>query len=286
MKHTSFEQERAESVSDKTKPNHLAAQAAAAGEAYEPLTGQWSRQIAPEFVSWLDVAGGARWLDVGCGTGALIQAILDSEKPAEVVGVDPSSTFIAYARRQIADARVRYEVGDARALPVASNQYNAVVAGLVLNHIAGPDLPGAVSEMVRAARSGGVVGAYVWDYAEGMEPRVRFWEAATALDPGAGEHDERVRYPICEPDALKRLFEGARMNGVETRAFDIPAWFSSFDDYWNPFLAGYGIASFYVLRLPEPKRDALRDRLRETLPASSDGSITLKIRAWGVLGVR
>jgi SAM-dependent methyltransferase len=265
--------------------NLQAAQSATAGEAYEPLTGRWSRQIAPAFVAWLDIAGGARWLDVGSGTGALIQAILDSEKPSEVIGVDPSSTFIAYARRQIADPRVRYEVGDARALPVASNQYNAVVAGLVLNHIAASDLPGAVSEMVRAARGGGVVGAYVWDYAEGMEPRVRFWEAATTLDPDAAALDERTRYAICDPNALRRLFERGRMSSVETRPFDIVARFASFDDYWNPFLAGYGIASRYLLGLPETRQRTLRDHLQQSLPVSPDGSITLNIRAWGVMGV-
>lgn len=273
-------------MSEETLQNHHAAQAATAGDAYEPLTGRWSRQVAPAFVTWLDVAGGARWLDVGCGTGALIQAILDSEKPSEVIGVDPSSSFIAYARRQITDPRVRYEVGDARDLPVASNQYNAVVAGLVLNHIDGADLPAAVSEMVRAARGGGVVGAYVWDYAGGMEPRARFWEAAIALDSTAAAHDERTRYPVCDPDTLRRLFERARMNAVETNGFDIIATFVSFDDYWAPFLAGYGIASEYLLALPDAHRETLRNHLQQTLPLSSDGTITLNIRAWGVQGVK
>jgi len=273
-------------VSDETIQNQHTAHAATAGDAYEPLTGRWSRQIAPAFVTWLDVAGGARWLDVGRGTGALIQAVLDTENPAEVIGVDPSSSFIAYARRQIPDPRVRYEVGDARDLPVASNQYNAVIAGLVLNHIAGPDLPAAVSEMVRAARGGGVVGAYVWDYGEGMEPRAQFWEAATTLDPSAAAHDERTRYAICRPDALQRLFERARLNAVETTAFEITARFESFDDYWNPFLAGYGIASTYLLGLAGNQRDALRNHLRQTLPLSNDGTVPLNIRAWGVQGVK
>ena len=57
----------------------------ASGDAYEPYVGRWSRLVAPVFLDWLAVPSGARWLDVGCGTGALTSAILDvceTEPPA------------------------------------------------------------------------------------------------------------------------------------------------------------------------------------------------------------
>jgi ubiquinone/menaquinone biosynthesis C-methylase UbiE len=41
-------------------------------------------------LGWLGVEPGARWLDVGCGTGALAETILALTAPAEVVGVDRS----------------------------------------------------------------------------------------------------------------------------------------------------------------------------------------------------
>ncbi len=255
------------------------------GESYEPRTGRWSRLIAPQFIDWLDVPAGARWLDVGCGTGALIQAILESQRPSEIIGVDPHSSFIAYARRQISDERVRYEVGDARELPVPSNQFHGVVAGLVLNHIDPPSLPKAMNEMRRAARPGGVVGAYVWNYATGMGPRVAFWEAATALDPQAADSDERTRFPLCQPDALERLFSRAGLEAVESHRFEAEGRFASFDEFWQPHLAGFGIASAYLLSLPHEMQIALRERLRSTLPTGSDGSIVLPIQAWGVQGV-
>lgn len=88
-------------------------QLATAGEAYEPLTGRWSRLVAPRFLEWIDAGNNGRWLDVGCGTGALIQAILDVEAPREVVGVDPSSTYIAFARRQIEDPRDQWRCAHA-----------------------------------------------------------------------------------------------------------------------------------------------------------------------------
>ena len=47
------------------------------GSPYERYVGRWSRQVAPQFLSWLNIPAGRRWLDVGCGTGALCAAIVD-----------------------------------------------------------------------------------------------------------------------------------------------------------------------------------------------------------------
>jgi len=38
----------------------------AVGSAYENYVGRWSRRVAVEFLRWLGVPGGRRWLDVGC----------------------------------------------------------------------------------------------------------------------------------------------------------------------------------------------------------------------------
>src|SRR5437667_2618768 len=87
----------------------------ASGAAYEPYVGRWSRLVAREFLAWLAVPPGSRWLDVGCGTGALTQVILELASPSEVKGVDPSEGFIAFAREQVHDPRASFEVGDAQA---------------------------------------------------------------------------------------------------------------------------------------------------------------------------
>jgi ubiquinone/menaquinone biosynthesis C-methylase UbiE len=151
----------------------------AAGDLYEPYVGRWSRVVAAEFLARLGVPAGARWLDVGCGTGALSEAILDRCAPDAVLGVDPSEGFVSHARRQVQDARAEFRLGDAQALPVPDAFFNAVASGLVLNFV--PDEPKAAAEMRRAVRPGGTVAAYVWDYAEGMQMMRRFWDAAVAL---------------------------------------------------------------------------------------------------------
>src|SRR4051812_7764183 len=97
------------------------------GDAYEPYVGRWSRLVAREFVKWLALPPGSRWLDVGCGTGALIQAVLEHAAPSEVVGTDPSAAYIALAGAQIDDPRACFEIRDAQALQVAAATFDAVV---------------------------------------------------------------------------------------------------------------------------------------------------------------
>lgn len=252
------------------------------GAAYEPYVGRWSRQVAREFLTWLAVAPSARWLDVGCGTGALSETILAHAAPAEVLGVDPSEGYLALARDQVRDARARFEVSDARHLPTQSAAYDAVVSGLVLNFI--PDINTGMTEMVRVTKPGGTVAAYVWDYAGKMELMRYFWDAAVALRPEARELDEGRRFPICQPGALESLFGGAGLRDVKVRAIDVPTTFRDFDDYWSPFLGGQFPAPDYAMSLSEEQRTALRERIRATLPRSGKGPIHLIARAWAVRG--
>ena len=155
----------------------------ASGVAYESYVGRWSRLVAREFVRWLAVPLQARWLDIGCGTGALSQTVLELAAPQSVLGVDPSEGYLELAHQQVQDARANFLLGEAQALPVSSSAYDAVVSGLVLNFM--PQPVQALSEMVRAVRRGGTVAAYVWDYAGQMQLMRSFWDAAVALDPAA-----------------------------------------------------------------------------------------------------
>lgn len=256
----------------------------ASGAAYEPYVGRWSRLVAREFLAWLDIAPKATWLDVGCGTGALTQTILERAEPAQVKGIDRSEGFVAYAREFVRDERAQFEVGDAQALPVETGSYDAVVSGLVLNFVPQPDR--AIEEMARAIKPDGTAAVYVWDYAGEMQLMRHFWDAAGALDPAAVELDEGRRFPICDPHVLTALFQAAGLKNVEARAIDVPTQFKDFDDYWSPFLGGQGPAPSYVMSLTEEQRTALRDRIRARLPFAADASIRLVARAWAVRGVR
>lgn len=262
----------------------IATDAWASGEGYESYVGRWSRLVAQEFLRWLDVPRGARWLDVGCGTGALTRLVLDVAVPAAVAAIDRSPSFVEFARHRVADPRASFAVTDAQSLPQATGSIDAVVSGLVLNFVPRPDA--AVAEMRRVVRDGGVVGVYVWDYADGMQLMRVFWDAASALDRRAMELDEARRFPICEPAALESLFRNVGLTRVESRAIDVPTRFQDFDDYWRPFLSGQGPAPGYAMSLSDERRAELRDRVRGALPIATDGSIDLVARAWAVRGIR
>lgn len=249
------------------------------GEAYERYVGRWSRLVAPPFLDWLDAGAGRRWLDVGCGTGVLSQAILDRCDPGEVVGVDPSEAHVDWAATHVGERRARFVVGDAGHLPPVT--VDVVVSGLVLNFI--PDAGAGVTAM-RARAPQGTVAAYVWDYAGGMELMRYFWDAAAELDPASSELDEGARFTLCHPDRLESLWQEAGLADVAVRAIDVPTVFADFDDYWTPFLAGHAPAPAYAMALDEPRRNDLRERIRAALPIAEDGSISLVARAWAVRG--
>ena len=256
----------------------------AVGAAYEAYVGRWSRPVAREFVRWLGVPRRRRWLDVGCGTGALVEAIVEQAEPDAVLGVDRSDGFVRHARERVTGAEVAFREGDAQSLPVPTGSFDAVVSGLVLNFV--PEPARMVAEMARTARPGGTIALYVWDYAAGMELMRRFWDAARALDPAAAALDEAVRFPGCAPAPLAALLGAAGLSGVATTAIDVATPFRDFDDYWTPFLGGQGPAPAYAMSLPEERRAALRELVRGRLPIAPDGSIRLIARAWAVRGDR
>src|SRR5215510_9947528 len=110
----------------------------AAGDLYEPYVGRWSRLVAREFLTWLAVPANRDWLDVGCGTGALTQAILETATPHAVRSIDASAEFIEHARARIANPLASFEVGDARSLPMDRASFDVAVAALVLNFVPEP----------------------------------------------------------------------------------------------------------------------------------------------------
>lgn len=254
------------------------------GSAYEGYVGRWSRLVAPRFLDWLAVPAGRRWLDVGCGTAILTRAILDRCDPTSVIGVDPSPGFLDHARSVVDDRRVVLTEGTAAATGIPDGSVDSVVSGLVLNFV--PDVAEALAEALRVVTPGGAIGAYVWDYAEGMQFMRRFWEAVVAQDPATSARDEATRFPIAAPGPLGDGFRMAGLRDVDVRGIEIPTHFADFDDFWMPFLRGTGPGPAYVASLDEGARDDLRQRLRASLPTGADGSIRLTARAWAARGHR
>jgi SAM-dependent methyltransferase len=254
-----------------------------AGGPYERYVGRWSRKVAPELLRWLALERGLAWADVGCGTGALTEAILADCEPAAIEGIDASEGFVAAARERVRDPRVRFTAGDATRLPWAAGAFDATVSGLVLNFVAAHEA--MAREMVRVTKPGGRVAVYVWDYAGGMQMIRHFWDAAIAANPGDAKLDQADRFPICQPEPLRALFEGAGLRSVLVRAIEIPTVFQDFDDYWTPFLGRQGSAPTYLASVSDDARERIRANLQARLAPARGERIELTARAWAVQGL-
>lgn len=253
------------------------------GEDYDYFMGRWSQKTAQKFVGWLNPKPNLTWLDIGCGTGALTQAILnDGNKPQALYAIDPSWSFVHHTQITIKSKPIACAVSFADNIPLINGLCDYIVSGLMLNFTPNPVT--SVKEMRRVTRLGGTVAAYVWDYAGDMQWLRHFWDAALAIDASAEDYDEGKRFPLCHPKELENTFLSAGLKNVEVVALDIETIFPDFEAYWSPFLTGNFPAPHYLKNLSAPKQDELKTVLKERLPIADDGHIHLIARAWAVRG--
>ena len=66
--------------------------------------GRWSMRLAPLFLEFAGAPAG-RILDVGCGTGSLVQALAEPPARSTITGIDPAQPFIDYCRQRFSLVR-------------------------------------------------------------------------------------------------------------------------------------------------------------------------------------
>ena len=112
-----------------------------------------------------------------------------------------------------------------------------------------------------------------------------FWDAAVAVNPGDTKLDQAERFPICQPEPLRALFDRAGLRSVVVRPIDIPTVFQDFDDYWSPFLGRQGSAASYLASVSDGVWEKIRAYSKARLAPAHGGPIELTARAWAVQGV-
>ena len=248
------------------------------GAAYERMMGIWSRLAGKIFLDWLAPPSGMRWVDVGCGNGAFTQLIVDRCAPAEVQGIDPSEGQLAFARTRPAARVAEFRQGDAMALPFSDDKFDAAAMALVIFFV--PEPAKGVSEMVRVVRPGGTVATYAWDVCgdgfplEPIQAQMRAMGTTPPLPPSA----EASRM-----EALRKLWIGAGLEGVETREITVQRTFTDFDDFWTTSMSGSNYGRIVAAMTPG-EVEMLKARVRPTLPADAAGRITTGARANAVKG--
>ena len=247
---------------------------------YERFMGRWSQLAAPLLVDFARIPHHGTILDLGCGTGSLAFAIARLRPHCEIVGVDRSSDYIAFAQSKSQEGRVRFEAADARKLPFQAGTFDAAASLFVFNFI--PDPAKALAETRRVTRPGAYISAAVWDYGQDMQMLRLFWDAVSKLDRSAERLDER-HMPLCRKGELAELWTQENLCDVKESRLELTMKFEDYDAFWTPFLLGQGPAGAYIKCVGADCIVALREELRRMLDFPKDGFV-LPARLWTVRG--
>jgi ubiquinone/menaquinone biosynthesis C-methylase UbiE len=230
--------------------------------------------VAAHFLQWIKRPRAAQWLDVGCGTGILTEAILDLCEPASVVGIDPSAPQIEQASRGPARGRAEFQRADAMSIPFPDRSFDIVASALVINFI--PEPSRALTQMRRVTAPGGSVTGYVWDFGRELSPSgplrqaMRAFGAEVPVIPGTAHSDMK---------ALHSLFHAAGLDEIQSTAIDVTLTYSDFDDFWTAQTPVYSPTTKVIAAMSDAELRRLKRAVREALPTGPHGKIEYAARA-------
>jgi SAM-dependent methyltransferase len=163
---------------------------------------------------------GMSLLDIGCGPGTLTADLAARVAPGQVLAVDVSAAVIAEAEghaRKMGATNLTFAVGDFRSAGLAAGSFDVVHAHQVLQHLRDP--VGALTEMRRLVRPGGVVAARDGDYS------AMVWAPPDAqLDRWREIYLAATRRNGAEADAGRWLLHWANEVGFPDIAYSTSTW--------------------------------------------------------------
>jgi len=121
-----------------------------------------------KFFDWValqlpELKGRFNILDAGCGTGRLLSRLGKKYKGAELYGVDISPAMVKATKLAVSKMNKRNILeADIKKLPFHSDYFAVVTATHVLYHV--PDISGAIKELKRVLKPGGIIFITTTDY--------------------------------------------------------------------------------------------------------------------------
>ena len=112
-----------------------------------------ARSVYPAIIKLMDEHGYDSALDVGCGTGGLIDAVLAEKPDKEFTGIDISEEMIRIAKEKLA-GRASLIVGDSESLPFSDGSFDIVICNHSFHHYPAPEK--VLFEIRRVLREGGM----------------------------------------------------------------------------------------------------------------------------------
>lgn len=254
-------------------------------DTYEIAMGRWSRRLSRSFLDFVAAPSCGALIDVGCGTGSLTLAAATRYPNADIVGFDLMPDYLTDALRSSAP-NVRFETGDATALPFTDDSFDSAFSQLLLNDLEGP--AGAVSEMVRVTRGNGRIAASVWDRVGGL-PFIRLFLDVAAIVAGQDGEDLRAEVfdiPYQNEDDLFDLLSEAGLEEVDTSTIAVRMDFIDFDDYWQSLMGAHSLIRHFFGNLPaDLAHEVQQATMRAYLGGKPNGRRSLVASALAVRGV-
>lgn len=248
------------------------------GNAYERGMGRWSRIAGDIFLDWLAPRTGLRWLDVGCGSGAFTELVMQRCAPASVHGIDPSDAQLAFARTRPGARGASFQLGEAMALPFADNSFDAAIMALVIFFV--PDPAKGLAEMVRTVAPGGMVAAYAWDMEGGGFP---FAPVLTELRALGFVAPSPPSLNASRKEAMRALWTNAGLADIEVREIEPRRTFTDFEEFWT-MSTGTGSTRPALAAMAPGDVERVKEELRARLPTSAEGRISYAARANAIKG--
>src|SRR5215211_1878842 len=242
------------------------------------MMGAWSRIAGEIFLDWLAPPPGLRWIDIGCGSGAFTELLVERCAPAEVQGIDPSEAQLSFARARPAGRIAKFHRADALALPFGDGHFDVAIMALVIFFV--PDPTKGVAEMARVVRRGGTVATYVWDMIGGGHPLELMHAEIQAMGITA---PRPPRSEVSGLGELRRLWISAGLDSVELLQITVQRTFADFEDFWTTSTMAATVSQTIAAMAPGDS-ELLKTRMRARLPVDTAGHITAVARANAIRG--